>query len=383
MDLKVDDVSKIQDIRFHNLINTNNVEKGISESTKLIIGKYIQTLFGTVSAKEKHPPLPNPVVFHPYNFSKKYGITHFGIMIPDLPAPHYFLACASMLGACGFKVFDIDHAFTKHGPRYTATLAHGTANSTINGFKSYSMIDDMVIEEDGSLIKFGKDLELSGSYPKFNLKSSRENLKVDLELEATGEITWFCKSKVYNHLSLLTRYKGVIESEGVTSSVEGLCTYEYARAVSPYTLTNISLPKNKKIPINFFSYQVLNLDDSQQLLFAMVSFMGAPTFVAAYLRTAGKNDAKRIDGEVNFQVLSLKKQPAIAPDGSITPVPEEFRWTIKDKFGALLWEINGNIDTPMVFGLGNGFIGGYKWSGTEKNKAIQGRGYIEYVDQRQ
>lgn len=370
------------DYRVQHLINTNLSTGGLSRAAKAASAKLIREILGVTKVDAKNPPMPNPVIFPPYANSKKYGITHFGIMIPDLPAPHYFLACATMLGSSGFKVYDIDHAMSKDGPRHTAVLAHATAVSTQDGFKSYSMLDEMTIAKDGSLIKFAEDLEFSGLYPHYRLKSNRENFSVDLQLEATGDITWFCKSKVYNHLSLLTRYKGTITTHGESMDVSGLCTYEYARGSTPYLVRNKSIPEFAKFPFDTFSYQVIDLDDNTQLLLVLLGIVKSPFLVSAYLRTAGKNGTHRVNATVNFEVLNLQDQPAVAPDGSLTPMVKDFRWTIVAQDKKLNFEINGTVDTPMVFGLGRGFIGGYKWKGTRAGIATEGRGYIEYVDQR-
>ncbi|MFW2057988.1 DUF6670 family protein [Acinetobacter haemolyticus] len=373
----------VNDYRKENLINTNNSKGGISGIAKTTSVKLIRELIGVININEKNPPMPDPVLFYPYAASKKYGITHFGIMIPDLPAPHYFLACATMLGGSGFKIYDIDHAVSKDGPRHTAVLAHATAVSTQDGFKSYSMLDEMIIKEDGSLIKFGEDLEFSGLYPHYRLKSQRENFSVDLQLEATGDITWFCKSKIYNHLSLMTRYKGIITTHSESTEVSGLCTYEYARGASPYLLRNKSFPESAKVPFDTFSYQVIDLDENTQLLLVLLGFMQSPFLVSAYLRTAEKDGTHRLNADVHFEVLSLQDQSAVAPDGSLTPMLKDFRWTITAKEQKLNFIINGTVDTPMVFGLGRGFIGGYRWEGSISGVDTKGRGYIEYVDQRE
>lgn len=74
--------------------------------------------------------LPDDLTFDPYVDSKVYGCMHYGIMISDLPEPFKFLACASIIGNSGFRVFDIDHASQKHGPLGMVTLAHGTWHSS-------------------------------------------------------------------------------------------------------------------------------------------------------------------------------------------------------------------------------------------------------------
>lgn len=336
---------------------------------------------GVVKAGDDYG-LPESLDFPPYADSRRYGITHYGIMISDLPAPHHFLACASILGASGMRVFDIDFAVDpEDGPRHTSTLVHGTAAAVDGHFTRYSIPKDMQLNDDGSLLRFGENLEISGHYPDYRLQSQRPDFSVDLELTATGEITWFAKSAAYEHLSLLTRYRGTLTCKGETLEVSGLCSYEYARGVSPCVLSNKSLPPALKLPWDTFSYQVINLDADTQLLFAFCRADGHPLLTSAYIREAGCG-ARRIDGDVHFKVLSLQASPGIAPGGRETALPETFLWAVRDHEGQSLFEIRATVDTPMLFGLGQGFVGGYRWEGSRNGEAARGRGYIEYVDQR-
>lgn len=363
------------------LIDSNHQETGISRLRGVFFNKLTNLVLAPVAAGVNHD-LPDPIVFSPHADSRRYGTTHFGIMISDLPAPHYFLACASMLGCPSMRAFDIDCAVTSQdGPRNTVVLSHGTAAATQRAFTHYSLKRDIVCKDDGSLLRFGEDMEISGSYPDFRLKSQREDFAVDLNLTATGEITWFAKGAVYEHLSLLTRYNGTLSHAGKTMQVSGLCTYEYARGSTPYLFSNRLLPFKLKYPWDVFNYQVINLDANTQLLFAHCAGLGQSVLTSAYLRIAGQT-AYRIAGDVHFQVHDLQSDPGVAPDGSTTQLPNNFSWTVRAADGQSLFEINAEVDTPMLFGLGMGFIGGYNWTGTREGVPIKGRGYLEYIDQR-
>lgn len=63
-------------------------------------------------------------------------------------------------------------------------------------------------------------------------------------------------------------------------------------------------------------------------------------------------------------------------DGAL---PAEFRWRIHNDDGAVTTEINARYDTDLVFGIGQGWIGGYSYNGHHDGKPITGTGYIEYV----
>ncbi|MCC2635259.1 MAG: hypothetical protein K0S48_3145 [Ramlibacter sp.] len=348
-------------------------------------GQVLAQLFarglGTVEAGA-NLPLPTPFRCPPLAESRRYGITHFGIMIPDLPAPHHFLACAAILGGSGMRVFDIDSAvYAEDGPRHTATLVHGTAAASARAFTRYSIPDDLTLRADGSLLRFGEDLEISGRFPEFRLHSQRPGFLVDLTLEATGDITWFARSAIYAHQSLLTRYRGTLTHAGKRTAVSGLCTYEYARGMSPYVLFNRCLPRELKLPWDFFTYQVINLDADTQLLLTHCRAAGCPALTAAYLREAGRQ-AGRIDGDVHFQVQSVQAERLATPDGRDAELPARFRWQVRDRSGNCLFDIHATVDTPMLFGIGTGHVGGFRWEGERNGESCQGRGYVEYVDQR-
>lgn len=326
--------------------------------------------------------LPTPTIFPPYGGARRFGLMHYGIMIPDLPAPHYFMASAIILGSAGMRVFDTDFAAAPgDGPLQTATLVHGTAAAVDRHFTRYSIPRDTEWRADGSLLRLGKDLELSGRYPEFRLKSRRQDFAVDLSLTATGDVTWFAKGLFYEHIALVTRYRGTIEHKGAATEVSGLCTYEYARGTSPYLLYNRFLPKAAKLPWDVFSYQVIDLDADTQLLLAHVQVDGHPALTSAYLRIVGKC-AHRLDADVHFRVLSTQARPAVAPDGSEMRLPETFAWRVRDRRGRNLFAIDATVDTPMLFGIGTGYVGGYRWEGERDGRPASGRGYIAYVDQR-
>lgn len=363
------------------LVDSQRKETGLSAVRSRLFGESLSQIIRPVPAGVDHG-LPDPVIFRPYADAKRYGTTHYGIMISDLPAPHYFLACASMLGCPSIRAFDVDAAIVpEDGPRNTVILTHGTAAATEGAFTRYSLRDDMTLEDDGSLLRFGDDLEISGLYPNYRLKSQREGFAVDLALTATGEITWFAKGPAYDHMGLMTRYEGTITHQGEATEVSGLCTYEYARGTTPYAFYNRLLPGAVKIAWDVFSYQVINLDADTQLLLAHCAGLGHNALTSAYIREAGKA-AWRIDGDVHFKVNSLQSEPGIDPAGNVTLLPERFTWQVRDPDGNSLFEINAEADTPMVFGLGMGYVGGFRWQGTRDEQPIEGRGYWEYVDQR-
>ena len=89
-----------------------------------------------------------------------------------------------------------------------------------------------------------------------------------------------------------------------------------------------------------------------------------------------------LDADVRFEVLTAQPEAAIAPDGYPMTLPATFRWTINCRRNANHLVINGTVDTPMHYGIGDGYAGGYQWTGTRNGVDISGRGYIAYTDKR-
>ena len=94
--------------------------------------------------------LPAEPVFPPHLHSRRWAWTHYGVMVPDLPAPHRFLACMALVGTTGSRTFDTDHARVD-GPRHSASLVTGTAvTPPDDAYRQYSTRYDCHLAPDGS-----------------------------------------------------------------------------------------------------------------------------------------------------------------------------------------------------------------------------------------
>lgn len=349
-----------------------------------MIKKLLQNMPASVIAKldradaAQGKPFDRPQMMKPHLNHKFYGWTHYGVMIPDLPAPHRFFSIMSVIGTPGALAFDVDHAL-KTNPRNNATLVSGTAATHPNHFSGYDIPKDCVMHEDGSHIQFGNELTISGTYPRYNVNATWKDFELSLDLDCTDKVSWFVKNPVYEHLSLLTKYKGNIKHKGEVESIQGLCTFEYACCPSPYVLRNQPLPPALKLPLDFFTYQIVNLADNQQLLLTQARIKGVPIITAAYLRSCDAYSTTY--RETEFTVLEYQNDLLTAPDGVQMRIPRVFRWDISDG-GAQLMTLTCTVDTPMTYGLGSGYVGGFYYEGKHQGKPIHGNAYIEYIDRR-
>lgn len=344
---------------------------------KGIVSRVAPRAFG-VPRKDIDPTTPLPAFRPPTRHRFGRGVAHYGIMIPDLPPPHLFMANMTTIGYSGFRAFDVDQALQGRA-RDTANVSHGTAATAHDPFSVHGA-EDCDFAPDGSKLQFGEGFMISGTYPDFRLRTSRPGFKVDLALTATGEATWFTRSPQYTHIVLMTRYQGSITHEGIATDVAGLCTFEYASGFFPTMIMNRPLPAPLKLPYDFFNYHVLNLDEDTQLLLAVAGMLGDTCLTTvAYERVAGSG-SRRLGDSVRFEVIEFAPDTVTGLDGRPMHVPSKIRWTIREQ-ETVIGVINESVDTQWLYaGMGN--IAGCTYSGTYRGADLAGRGYLEYSDRR-
>ncbi len=348
----------------------------LKTATQLLINRAYPLLDDTPS--QEGQPLPANYAFQPYHRSKTIGWSHYGVMIPDLPTPHHFFSIMSVIGTSGALAFDTDHAL-KSSPRHNATAVMGTAVTHPHQFQGYAIEHDCQFAEDGSHIQFGDNIVITGKYPHYHVIARSPDFELDIQITNTDKVSWFVKTPIYDHISVLSQYRGSITYQNQTQHIEGLCTFEHAACISPYLLRDRPLPKHLKIPLDFFTYQIINLDENTQLLLNDTRVNDVKIVSKAYLRGLAQYNQSY---HAEFEVLKFIDQPATSPDGVQMQLPHSFRWVISDDHGNMLMTIEGEVDTHFTYGLGSGYVGGYQYRGVYQNQPTQGRGYIEYIDRR-
>ena len=323
--------------------------------------------------RESTGPFTEPGIMVPNVDSKRFGWTHYGVMIPDLPDPHRFLSVMSLIGATGSLAFDTDFALVDE-PRRNASVVVGTAASYPAHFGNYSTARDFVSRADGSLVRFGSELTLSGRYPVYRLTGRFGGVEMDLDLTNTDKVTWFIRNPVYKHLSLLTEYRGRFSTATGTEQVAGLCAFEYGACPSPYQLRSTPLPPSRKAPLDLFVYQIVNLGPDEQVLLAHHCIGGRPFITTADYRA--RNAYGRSLFRPKFRVEEYQTVPLDTPYGIPMRVPAVTRFTADGL------DLRAEMDTAFTFGLGSGFVTGFRHETTWQGERITGRGYMEYIDRR-
>lgn len=299
---------------------------------------------------------------------------HYGVMVPELPEPHRTFGLMSIIGTPGVAVFANEHAITTSA-NDTAYLVSATAAMTGEGLHAYSIERDCEFRKDGSLIRFGDDLTIEGTYPDFVLRRFHRDVPVELRISATDKVTHFADilGGIYRHWSLLCQYDGVIGD----LPVAGLCTLEYAHGAGKHSLP---LPAVPDLPVPFFTYQILNIDDRTQVLLTQVLGAGGVVLTyAVYVRGLDDYGCELLDTE--FEVLEYEPTPRATPSGRDMRLPATLSWSARLQ-GSEVISLRGRCHGDWVYGLGAGFVGSYEYAGKFRGQAIAGTAYIEFIDLR-
>lgn len=299
----------------------------------------------------------------------KYTCVHYGIMIPNLPEPFNFLNIIVVVGQPQIKLFRNQHLI-KTTALDTANVLIGTATGTADHFNGYSVEKDCTLVTNGSHLKFGNDVTIEGTYPEFHAHREGHNFNFDLKLRATDKIAHFTNlvGGAYDHWALLCEYEGYVEQAGVKTEINGLCTYEYARGI------------NIKLPINFFTYQILNIDEKTQVLFVdTFGPLGLTMQSRVYVRSLDDHGGIYSRGFKSI-VHEYEPERVTNPDGISMRLPRKFSWQVDDDKGNLLIKIDGITNRDFKYGMAGGYAGSYQYSGVFRGKPIEGKGYIEYID---
>lgn len=343
--------------------------------------KIMNSLFGKFDSSKTLSDLPfdQPKLIRPNIDRKVFNVSHYGVMIPNLPEPFKYFSIMAIIGTAGNRLLDTDHMLVDK-PSRNVTQVSGTAAEGTGQFKAYSIDRHCNIQNDGSLIQFGDDIKFTGLYPDIRLQVNRQGFELDIQLHCLDKVTWFMHSSPYKHLGLMADYAGHITYKGQRHEISGPCTYEYFTMAGPYGFINKPLPEKFKLPMDFFSYQIVHIDADTQMMFAKVGVAGKTVMQAAFIR--GRDEcSKAYTKSTKFKVTQYEDNERVAPDGRMMRLPKKFTWTVNDGKDVIAI-INGTVDTPFTYGLCSGYVGGYAYEGELKGKPVSGRAYIEYVDAR-
>ncbi len=307
--------------------------------------------------------------FHPPR--GRYVTVHYGLMLPNLPAPLNFLDVITCIGQPDIKLWRNDHLIETTAAD-TANLLIGTGVTFPEQFRGYQVARDLELAPDSSVVRFGDDFVLEGRYPDFTVTYRNPAFDVDLRVRATDKIAHFVKMRggLYDHWSLLCEYEGTIRNGDSTIELSGLNTLEYARGVKV------------NLPFTFFTYQIINIDEETQVLMVETRGPGGlPLQQAIYVRSLTDHGGVYEKG-FRFEIERLEAEPRQTPNGLSMHLAKEFTWRVNDERGGELIEINGVTNDDYVYGMAGGYVGSYQYTGRFRGEPITGTAYIEHVGTR-
>lgn len=324
--------------------------------------------------EESRRPFRREDLFRPHTRSRTWAWTHYGVFLPDLPAPYRFLNTMTFIGATGTLCFD-DDRIAAPDARDTGMALSATAHADQVHHRGYDAARDSSFPETGPL-QWGQDLTVDVDLPQVEVRGSFDSFETRIELEATDVVSWFVRTPVYDHLSLLAPYRATITDADGRHEFSGLGTVEYGRCMTPQSLWSRPLPEWAKLPVDLFTYQIVNLDESTQLLLTDVRAGSATACRLAHVRHL--DGRAEVYDDVRFEVTAWG-EPQVGPAGRVMRVPHTMRWRVADA-GAEVLTLEAEVDAPFRYGHGTGYVSAYmhrtRWHGRE----LSGSGYLEWVD---
>ncbi|MDR3660460.1 MAG: hypothetical protein P4L86_08680 [Mycobacterium sp.] len=316
-------------------------------------------------------PFDAPQILRPHNLSRAWGVTHFGVFVPDLPEPYRYLNTMTLLGASGTELFDLDHLAAADA-RDTSTVFSSTANADQRFYQAYDMHTDCWFTDSGSRLRWADDLAIDVALPEVTVRGRYPQFEVDLKLAVTNQVSYFVKTPIYDHLSLLAPYHGVVNG----TEVSGLGTFEYARIRTHQGFLRRPMPAKLKLPLDFFTYQIINLDERTQVLLTDVRARGRTACRLAHVRVLGGETEVYTD--VHFAVTEYG-DPQVDDRGAPMRCPRKFNWSVRDG-GREVLALVGTVDSPWRLGHGPGYAGAYSYTGTWRSESVSGSAYLEWID---
>lgn len=316
-------------------------------------------------------PFDLPQILKPHARSRVWATTHYGVFVPDLPAPHRYLNTMTLLGASGTELFDLDHLAAPDA-RDTTTVFSSTAEGDQRFYRAYDMSTQCQLPDDGGELRWGDELAVDVALPKVAVRGRYPGFDVDLELAVTDQVSYFVKSPIYDHLSLLAPYHGVVD--GV--DVRGLATFEYARIRTPQGFLRRPMPAALKLPLDFFTYQIIDIDARTQILLTDVRARGRVACRLAHVRVL--DGTTEVYSDVEFTVAQFG-EPLVDDRGDSMRCPRTFRWTVREG-GQEILAVEGTVDSPWRPGHGPGYVAAYSYTGIWRSAAVSGSAYLEWID---
>ena len=307
----------------------------------------------------------NSPAYHPPK--GRFKIIHQGLIIPDLPAPLHYVNFITLIGQPRIPVF-LNQSAVIGQPLDTATVLASTSAHMAGHLQHYSVQEQCHFRP--GHFRFADVDQVWGEFPAFQVKRESRELGLDLHISTTPVISHFTKIKwgLFEHWSVLCQCTGRVRYQDQQYRIEGLGSFEYARAAN--------------IPVFswcFFTYQVINLDATVQILLLQVrNHFNQIVQSRLYVRDAA-GGMQLYDKQVVFKVHRVYPKMT-TPNGKEMYLPREFSWSLRHH-GEPLFELYAQSRGDYKFGMGAGYVGSFRYQASWAGQSFTGEaGYNEYID---
>lgn len=318
------------------------------------------------SKKLNQTPQVKNLAYHPQY--KHYKIIHQGLMIPNLPAPLHYFNFLSLIGQPNVPMLLNKSAVINNNPQNTATVISSISPNMHGHLHSYDIQKQCHLKNDD--YQFGQREQLRGTFPHFTFVREDEEMSAEIQIKTTNLISHFTKLKLplFDHWSLLCECQGTIYYQNQKYEFQQLGSFEYARAMNlPY------------LPLSFFTYQIINLDEHQQMLLAQIRDKFNQIIQSRiYIRNLNTQQTIMFDQNVHFVVHRI--YPAVkTPNSQSMYLPREFEWQFEDTKNYI--RVIAQSRGDYKFGLAAGYVGSFTYQIQMNEKEYLGEaGYCEYID---
>lgn len=318
------------------------------------------------SKKLNQIPQAAKLAYHPQR--KHYKIIHQGLMIPNLPAPLHYFNFLSIIGQPNVPMLFNKNAVIDNKPLNTATVISSISPTMQGHLHSYDIQKQCHLTHDD--YQFGQRERLIGAFPHFTFIREDAEMSAEIQIKTTPLISHFTKLKLpfFDHWSLLCECSGSVYYQNQQYHFEQLGSFEYARAINlPY------------LPLSFFTYQIINLDDNKQMLLAQIrDNFNQIVQSRLYIRDLNTQQTLMFDHNVKFIVHRI--YPIVkTPNQQSMYLPREFEWQYEDAKQKI--RVLAQSRGDYKFGLAAGYVGSFNYQLQYNDQEYFGdAGYCEYID---
>ncbi|WP_139312009.1 DUF6670 family protein [Corynebacterium sp. CNJ-954] len=330
-----------------------------------------------------NPPMRSQIfTCDPFPFEdvgKFHSWRHYGVMIPDIGETDFF-DIMNIIGTPGVSAFDVQ-PLQKNTHNRCSSLLSTTGRSLASGLEVPAPRSGYCIDPTNHKATFGSGLEIIRSGDILTIHRNLDDVSVDISMKMSKTVSVFANIPgIYKHWSTLAHCSGMVQYGDEQRMINTLGTVEFARGIGTGSFGISRLPD---IPVSHFSYHVLNISDSEQLLMTDVALTGGiPVQQRVFYRNLGRNEkSTEIILDSNFHAEYLNLRPG--PDArSSSRVPDSLHWSARDRENQSSVTIDAITDRNWKIGIGTGYCGTYQFTGDFTGRQIAGQGYIEHVDLR-